>query len=384
MATNRWRYVVTWGYMEPDGTIVEETQWVPERTYNPDHIMSQIDSLLSWRKTAGQIRAEDGIYWWNSNRTWSSIWGPASLPHWYQWPTDDYINNILGTSWVTWNRTGSSTFSPAEAYSLQAQWYANQWDNAMASAFGDIAKNMWAYSNFANQSLWAADSLINYIRSNETWLQNVAWNLYSQLVGDINNQRNYINQMFGPNGELTQEVNRYYDDLGNYLATDAWHEAAKIAAQWMHTWASLWAIRAQQNEAYNQSFQRYIQAKEQQINAKQQIASNLINYMSQLRQEYGDTTNQYIIELYKRAADLYETVASSAANDLRDWNALRARWLWSSSSSTSDPETTYLNSLVSYRNQLASQWVDVTNLDKQIQAFALGGFPTQVQTQGEA
>lgn len=376
MAINNWRYVVTWGYMNPDGTIVEETQWVPDVTHSPDHIMSQINSLLNWEKTAAQIRAEDKIYK-TTPTTWntSGVWGPATLPQWYRWPTNADIDALIGASWG--NRNTTATFSPADAYALQAQGYANQWDTAMADAFGDIAKNMWAYSNFANQSLWAADALINYIRQNETWLQNVAWNLYSQLVGDMNNTRNYINQMFWPNGELTNEVNKYYDDLGNYLATDAWHQAAKIAAQWMHTWASLWAIRAQQSEAYNQSFQRYIQAKEQQINAKQQIASNLINYMSSLRQEYWDTTNQYVIDLYKRAADLYETVASSAANDLRDWNALRAKWLWSSSPSTSDPETSYLNSLVSYRNQLASQWVDVTNLDKQIQAFALGGFDKQ-------
>ena len=378
MAINNWRYVVTWGYMNPDGTIVEETQFVPDKTYSPDHIMSQINSLITWEKTPAQVRAEDGIYKtsWTNNSSYAR--GSSALPSWYQWPTEDYINSLVGNNSLTWGKTTSTAFSPAETYALKAQWYANQWDNAMAAAFGDIAKNMGAYSNFANQSIGAADSLINYIRSNETWLQWVAWNLYSQLVGDINNQRNYINQMFGPNGELTQEVNKYYDDLGNYLATDAWHEAAKIAAQWMHTWASLWAIRAQQNEAYNQSFQRYIQAKEQQINAKQQIASNLINYMSQLRQEYWDTTNQYIIELYKRAADLYESVANSAAQDLRDWNVLRAKGMWSSSSSsTTDPETAYLNSLVSYRNQLASQWVDVTNLDKQIQAFALSGFDKQ-------
>ena len=329
MAINNWRRVVTWGYMNPDGTIVEETQWVPDKTN------------IGWQTTTSN---NDLIWLWNS-----------------------------------------LYFPKAEAYWLQSKWYANQGDTAMANAYWDIAKNMWAYSNFANQSLWAADSLINYIRQNESWLQNVAWNLYNQLVGDMSNTRDYINRMFWPDGELTKEVNTYYDDLGNYLATDAGRQAANIAAQWVHSGASLGSIRAQQNEAYNESFQRYIQAKEQQINAKQQIAANLINYMSTLRKEYWDTTNQYVIDLYKRAADLYENVASSAANDLRDWNALRAKWLWwSSSSSTSDPETSYLNSLVSYRNQLASQWVDVTNLDKQIQAFALGGFPTQVQTQGEA
>lgn len=224
----------------------------------------------------------------------------------------------------TWQAT---PFSNEDVYRLQSQWYLDSWDNSLAQAYWDIANNLWAYSNFANNSLGSYDALLNYIKWNEQWLQNVAWNLYNNLVGDIQSQRDYINEMFWPNGQLTREVNTYYDDLWNYLATDAWRQAAEIAAQWMHSWASLWAIRAQQNQAYNESFGRYIQAKEQQINAKQQLASNLINYMSTLRQEYWDTTNQYIIELYKRANDMYNTIAQSAASDLREYNNLRlSRW----------------------------------------------------------
>ena len=246
------------------------------------------------------------------------------------WPVETGASAVPTTAVVT-------PFSNADVYNLQAQWYANQWDNAMANAFWGLANDLWAYSNFANTTIGSADALLNYIRQNETWLQNVAGNLYNQLTWDIQNQRDYINTMFWPNGELTNEVNKYYDDLWNYLATDAGRQAALIAAQWMHSGASLWAIRAQQNEAYNESFGRYIQAKEQQINAKQQIASNLINYMSTLRQEYGDTTNQYIIELYKRANDLYNSVAQSVASDINQYNNLRlSSNKWSSSWNTYD------------------------------------------------
>lgn len=257
-------------------------------------------------------------------------------------------------------------FTPAEAYQLQAQGYANQWDTAMAQAYGDIANSLWWYSKFANQSVNAADALINYIRENETGLQSAAGNLYGQLANDINTQRDYIWNMFWPEGQLTNEVNSYYNDLWNYLATDAGRQAAKIAAQWIHSWASLWAIRAQQNEAYNESFGRYIKAKEQQINAKQQIASNLINYMSTLRQEYWDTTNKYVIELYKRANDLYNNVAASVANDLRDYNKLRIQWSSSSSSSSSTTTTDELSSLVALKSQLAAQWIQSQDLDNRI------------------
>lgn len=276
MAINNWRHVVTWWYMDPNGNIVEERQYVPEVTT-------------------------------------STTTSPA---------TTNYFPNT-------------------QAYALQAQGYAGQWNNAMANAFWELANDLWAYSNYANNTINTYNALWNWMNANEEALRNVAWNTYNTLIGDIQTQKDYINRMFGPEGELTREVNTYYDDLGNYLSTEAWRQAANIAAQGVHSWASLWAIRAQQNEAYNEAFWRYVQAKEQQINAKQQIASNLINYMSTLRQEYWNTTNQYIIDLYKRANDLYNQTAASLANDLNQYNTLRLSWSWggwgsSSSSSITD------------------------------------------------
>lgn len=270
-----------------------------------DHILNQINSIISWAKSPVQVKAEEWIY------------------------------------------TPSYSFSPEEAYALQAQWYSDRWDTAMANAFWWLANDLGRYSDFGRTSINTADALLNYLQENESWLQRTAWNLYNQLTGDIQNQRDYIWDTFWPNGTLTQEVNRYYDDLGNYLATDAGRQAANIAAQWVHSWASLWSIRAQQNEAYNESFARYVQAKEQEINAKQQIATNLINYMSTLRKEYWDTTNQYIIELYKRANDMYNAVAQSAAQDIDQYNMLRAQatwtWSWTTAGQATELENRYDN-----------------------------------------
>ena len=302
MAINNWRYVVTWGFREPDGTIVEERQRVPGATTDWRYV-------VTW-----EFREPDGTI--------------VEERQWVPWVSTSTSSNTIAS---TTSSPKTTHFPNIETYGFQAQGYANQWDNAMASAYGSLVNNLWKYSKFANNTLTWYDALLNYISQNETGLQNVAWKTYNTLVSDIQNQRDYINRMFGPDGELTKEVNAYYDDLWNYLATDAGRQAANIAAQWVHSWASLWAIRAQQNAAYNESFGRYVQAKEQQINAKQQIASNLINYMSALRQEYWDTTNQYIIELYKRANDMYNAIAQSAAKDLIEYNNLRLSG-WSSSS----------------------------------------------------
>ena len=206
MATNRWR--VIWGYMDANGNIVEEYANPAQEMYD----------FIHWNET-------------EFNPSWRGDITPTVNP----------IQSV----------TPSNTFSNYDVYNLQAQGYANQWDNAMANAYGWIANNLWRYSSFANNSLNAADALLNYVKQNETWLQWAARWAYNTILSDLQNQRDYINSTFWPEWSLTREVNSYYDDLWNYLATDAWRQAATIAAQWVHSWASLWSIRAQQNEAYN-------------------------------------------------------------------------------------------------------------------------------------
>lgn len=215
-------------------------------------------------------------------------------------------------------------FSNAEVFNIQSQWYRNLGDNAMANAYNALWTWADSYAKTANQLNAFYNALASDISNRENQLWQAKYTLANQLNRDLLNTRDYVNQMFGPNGTLTNEVNKYYDDLWNYLSTEAGRQAANIAAQWVHSWASLWAIRAQQNQAYNEAFGRYVQAKEQEINAKQQIAANLINYMSTLRQEYWDTTNQYIIQQYQRANDLLNWLSQNiAASNIELLNARR-------------------------------------------------------------
>ena len=241
----------------------------------------------------------------------------------------DQMQNLL--DWGNASDYSSIKFSPQENFQLKAEWYSNLWQTDLSKVYWDLANNLWQYSWYANETVSAYNNLLNYMANNERWLQELAGNTYNKLVDDINSQRNYVNSIFWPEWKLTKEIDTYYDDLWNYLSTDAGRQAAKIAAQGLHSWASLWAIRAQQNEAYNESFWRYVQAKEQQINAKTNVATNLINFMSTLRKEYWDSTNQYIIELYKRAVDLYNNTALSLWQDLNNLNKLRMASGWGSS-----------------------------------------------------
>lgn len=262
--------------MDPQWNIVEETQWVPDNTATP-----QRDAL-------SELQAA----------TWAS-----STPN-----------------------TSANYFSPADVYKLQADGYYNLWNTALGDAYSALWSWSNAYSNTANQINQFYNQLASDVSEREKALAGAKYNLANQLTQDLLSQRQYVMDMFWPQGTLTQEVNKYYDDLSNYLSTEAWRQAANIAAQWVHSGASLGSIRAQQNEAYNEAFGRYIQAKEQELNAKQTIASNLINYMSTLRQEYWDTTNAYIISQYQRASDLLEWVSQSiAASNIELANAKLSR-----------------------------------------------------------
>jgi hypothetical protein len=226
----------------------------------------------------------------------------------------------------------NQAFTPAETYKFKADWYYNQGNTALWDAYNALWKWSNAYSNIANDINNFYSQLWEDVYKREMALAWAKQALADKLYEDMWQTRQYALNMFWPNGQLTKEVNTYYDDLWNYLATDAGRQAAEIAAQWMHSWASLWAIRAQQNQAYNESFARYVQAKEQEINAKQAIANNLINYMSTLRREYWDTTNQYIIQQYQRANDLLNSLSQNIANSNIQLAQARLWWSWSSNS----------------------------------------------------
>lgn len=230
-------------------------------------------------------------------------------------------------------------FSTQDILKQRQQAYTNLWDTNLANIYWNLWNEADAYSNTANQIWGFYNALAQDVANREQWLADAKYNVANQLNQDLLNQRNYAMSMFWPQWQLTTEINKYYDDLWNYLASDAGRQMANIAAQWVHSWASLWAIRAQQNEAYNQSFARYVQAKEQEINAKTNVANQLMNYMSALRKEYWDTTNEYIINQYQRANDLLNNLSTSLAKDNIDLANLRlstslsgsGSWGWSSS-----------------------------------------------------
>lgn len=312
-------------------------------TRDPDYILKQINSLLDWSKTPSQVRIEDWISRGSNIAPTYTV--PTNVPEW------------LGSAAPYYH---SNTFTPSETYKLRSEWYYDQWDTALWDAY----KALWSwsniYSNTANQITDFYSQLASDVAKREMALAWVKEGVANKLFNGIEESKAYVNSMFWPNGTLTREVNKYYDDLGNYLSTDAWRQAATIAAQWAHTWASLGSIRAQQNEAYNQSFQRYIQAKEQEINAKQAIASNLINFMSTLRKEYWDTTNTYIISQYQRANDLLEAISQSIADANKEvaWARLTNATKSSSSSSNSMEDALW------WLSKLLTVWTEEETTDE--------------------
>ena len=314
-----------------------------------------------------------------------NYWRPVLTDHWPMATnsntkrgsgTPSTATPVLTESWPMATNSNTTTqttnpFSNADVYKLQSQWYYDQWNTALWDAYKSLRQWSNAFSNTANQITDFYNQLWQDVYKREMWLAWVKTDLANKLYDDMSQQRQYVMNTFWPNWTLTSEINKYYDDLWNYLSTDAGRQAANIAAQWMHSWASLWAIRAQQNEAYNESFARYVQAKEQEINAKQTIAGNLINYMSTLRKEYWDTTNQYIISQYQRANDLLNTISQSIADanvqlaTARLNAGLGGGW-WSSSSGVSAIDIATLKSLWYTTDEIRQMyWLPVSETNSQ-------------------
>lgn len=252
---------------------------------------------------------------------------------------DEYLTRTLNNPGASYTPTTTPTyyqpFSTLDSLNMQSQ--AWSWtDTDIASAYKNLASWLWGYSSTANTIADFYNTAAKQIANREWAYANASFNLANQLNQDIANQRDYVWGMFGPEGTLTTEINKYYDDMWNYLASEAWRQMAKVAAQWIHSWASLWLLRAQENKAYNEAFANYLKVKEQEINAKQQIQAQLINYMTKLREEYWNTTNQYILAQYKRANDLLNTLSTDLAKQYTTLWLARIQWTWWSSSASSN------------------------------------------------
>lgn len=278
--TENWRYVVIWWYMDPNGKIVEETQWVPNATPSTSTSSTYVQTphggipVLQW-----------AVGWATS---------VAQVPY----RSSGNVVSPMSTADVLWAR-------------YQAAY--NSGNTNLADAYKTLNQENTAYNRVANQIADYYGALANDVAQREQWLADAKYDVASKLFNDMASQRDYVYGLYGPEGSLTKAINTYYDDMWDYLASEAGREMAYADAMWVQSWASLWMMRAQRNQAYNEAFQRSLQVMQNELEAKQSIAQNLINFMTNLRQEYWDTANTYIISQYQRANDLLNAISESVA-----------------------------------------------------------------------
>lgn len=297
-----------------------------------------------------------GILWGTNQYSWGfSTWDEALKR------VTDIVNGTYPVDNTPVTTSPQITpFSTLDNLNMQSQAWANTNPN-VANAYQNLANWLWSYSNVANQIWDFYNTAANQIADREANYAQAQYNLANQLNNDIANQRNYIMWMFWPEWTLTQEINKYYDDMWNYLASEGWRQMANVAAQGIHSGASLGLLRAQQNEAYNNAFQNYLKVKEQEINAKQSIQAQLIDYMTKLRQEYGNTTNQYILWQYQRANDLLNSLDADLKNQYTNLALARLQGSWSWWGSSNDSLNAFLQSLVAWNSSDSVNNLDTNN-----------------------
>ena len=270
------------------------TNWTPTGNKSSDSLLNIVTGYLNgsnWTPT-GSSKTPTTNYWWNN----------------LIWENGKVVYNPQNFNWQPYQ-----PFSVADTLAQRAQWYQSQGLEWLANSFRTLNKENNAYNNTANRITDYYTALANDINSRENALAQRKESLANQLSQDIANQRQYVMDYFGPNWIFTNEINKFYDENGNYLASEAGRQMAMANAEWIQSGASLWAQRAARNEAYNNAFQNYLKVKEQELTAKMGIQTQLINYMKALREEYGNTQNQFIISQYERANDLLNAISTNLA-----------------------------------------------------------------------
>ena len=302
-----------------------------------DARLRRLNNFLSnWTPTTPSITPTTNnsfvwwAYWWNPRPATNPEW--STIRWWYVTYNPQNVWNYSATNWTY------QPFSVADTLAQRAQWYQAQGLEWLANSFRTLNRENNIYNNTANKITDYYTALANDINSRENALAQRKESLANQLSQDIANQRQYVMDYFWPNWIFTNEVNKFYDENGNYLASEAGRQMAMANAEGIQSWASLWAQRAARNEAYNNAFQNYLKVKEQEIAAKTSIAQQLVNYMTALRQEYWETQNAYVISQYQRANDLLNDLSKNLAQTQSSIASARMQQAISASSkSQSDP-----------------------------------------------
>lgn len=300
---------------------------------------------------------------WNSMGTitydseWKSIGNTANdIPWWASW----------GSSFVPGQTSTTNIVEPlstSDVLNARYQWAYNEGNYDLANLYKSLNKENNAYNRISNQIADYYNALAQDVAKREQWLADAKYDVARKLFNDMASQKDYVWGLYGPQWTFTKEINTYYDDMWDYLASEAGREMAYADALWVQSWASLWMMRAQRNQAYNEAFQRSLQVMQAELEAKQSIQQNLINFMTTLRQEYWDTANTYIISQYQRANDLLNTISSNIASTQANIALARLswRWWWSSTESQNWDELSTKQKIDLLKKNWYSfgKWIDV-------------------------
>lgn len=271
---------------------------------------------------------------------WFVNWfgNPYQNNMWYEYPDYGYDYNQENSlnSYPINDRMGINTYWSMDngMNYIQPQQYFNNYADMYSQSNPQLSQQ---YSNLANQAgmwwdtqrsiLWWYDQLANDAAMRQQGVTDTSVSLANNLLGDINSQRDYVYSMYWPNGEITNMVNDYYSGLQNAISWDTGRQLAQNDVNAATAGLSLGANRNTQNEIYNEGYERALKAREADINAKQNIIKQLQDYMTNLRKEYGDTTNQYVIEKYQKAADLINQIQSSMTQEMTQVDLSKLNYL---------------------------------------------------------
>lgn len=116
----------------------------------------------------------------------------------------------------------------------------------------------------------------------------------NRIIPEIENQAQQVRAQFGPNGEITNQANRFFSGLINAVNNSVAGNVASAGNQAIRSGGSQSAINAAINQARQQGIQDLLNVNAQKLQQQQSLFNNLTTLQDSLRQQRFAAENELI------------------------------------------------------------------------------------------
>ena len=152
--------------------------------------------------------------------------------------------------------------------------------------------------------------------------------VWEDILWQLAQNRQIFEWQYGPQGEQSNRLNQYYNNLWQYLAANSADAQAQAEADAIASWASIGARRASQNAVEREQFDSMLKAQQQEVKDYENLYKTVNDYLSKYVETYWNTKDKYLIDTYKQLLDFKNQLWTALVNANVALAMTWATWTW--------------------------------------------------------